>query len=210
VEPGDLLGVIDISAAFFAVPIHFRDWKFIGAHRSRSSAVVYTALPMGLTISPALFSVMTAESVAILRAHGIRAFVYMDDFLLVVKEKEEFDRAVGILQGLGWSIAEEKLVPPARKVKYLGVDLDLDRNRATIPAAKVEILRRIVHEAVSSTSSLTVQESNSLAGRLAWIAQVIPGASAFVKGLFDQTRALRAMQGEGWYRKSKPSTRIEE
>jgi hypothetical protein len=128
-------------------------------------------------------------SADIIRAAGVKCFVYIDDFIVIEENPGDFDTAVDILRHqLKWVLSDEKIVRPARAVTYLGVRIDLDANRAFIPADKRDKMQKILDYAWKT--GLYYTEARSLAGRISWMAQVIPEAAPFVRGFFELCKPL--------------------
>jgi hypothetical protein len=202
VLPDGLIGVIDISSAFMAVPINPKYWHFLGSRRGPNHTLVYTSLPLGLRCSPALFSMISAEIVLALRANGLRAHVYIDDVLLHLSSPEEYGRAADIIEEFGFPLARDKLSGPARAVTYLGVRIDLDRNLISIPGEKATTLLKILRAAKQVKRDFSQKEMLSLAGRLSWVGSILPLAGAFAKGIFEWAHLDSTIREQG---RSSPS-----
>ena len=86
----------------------------------------YTALPMGLTCSPRIFTKLTKVVFLRCRAQGIVIIIYIDDILIIAQTYEEckrnVDRVVRMLNELGFVINLPKsCLEPDVKFLYLGL-----------------------------------------------------------------------------------------
>ena len=74
--------------------------------------------------------------------------VYHDNFLIIGATHDQcqlaYDMLSQLLQDLGFSISEHKLVPPTQCLTFLGVQLDTIACMLTLPADKLAELHKLV------------------------------------------------------------------
>ena len=73
--------------------------------------------------------------------------VYLDDFLVTGKSKEECQEAFSVLlkllQDLGFQISWRKVIGPTQKLVFLGVELDTHRCEMALPRNKLAELHQV-------------------------------------------------------------------
>ena len=99
-----------------------------------------TRLPFGAESSPEIFHRLTQ---AVRRMMGKRGFVnivvYLDNFLVIGATQAECTPAyelLQLLQDLGFTISQRKLMPPTCTLTFLGVDLDTVSCSTALPQEK--------------------------------------------------------------------------
>ncbi|KOB65641.1 reverse transcriptase [Operophtera brumata] len=80
-QKGDYMTKIDLSQAYYHVPIIERHWRYLALHY-RNTTYALTALPFGLSSAPQIFAKITNWVAKFLRKQNIRLVVYLDDFLI--------------------------------------------------------------------------------------------------------------------------------
>ena len=116
--------VIDLSYAFFSVPIH-PDSQFWFAFTYKGKGYTYTRLPQGFADSPTIFTQAIMACLADFHmSERSQLLVYVDD-LLVASETEEACRedSLALLQHLyktGNKVSKDKLQWVRKEVNYLG------------------------------------------------------------------------------------------
>ena len=110
VRQGDFLAKVDLTDAYFTIPI-FR------VHRKRyrwgRKTFEYTCLPFGYCASPWVFTKLLKVAVTFLRLSGIRLVIYLNDLLIIGTTAEECSDAVAqvihVLESLGFLINFKKI-----------------------------------------------------------------------------------------------------
>jgi len=78
--------------------------------------------------------------------HGI--VVFLDDFLVIGETRAECERAFSVLlevlQDLGFTIRQHKLVPPTQRLVFLSVQLYTVSCTMTLPAEKLADLSTVI------------------------------------------------------------------
>ena len=126
-KPGYFMAKIDLKHAYRSVPIHPANYQATGC-KWRFAGDDFDTLPRRKEFAE-IFDHITQ---AVRRMMANRGFhdvvVYLDDFLVIGATRSECERAyqilLALLQDLGFTIGEHKLVPPTQRLTFLGVQLD--------------------------------------------------------------------------------------
>ena len=130
-KPNFCMAKIDLKHAYRSVPIHPANyqatcckWRFSGD--DFDTFFYDTRLPFGAKSSPGIFhrsTQLVRRMMALRGYHNI--VVYLDDFLVIGATKVECERAyntpLALLQDLGFTISQHKLVPPTQQLVFLSV-----------------------------------------------------------------------------------------
>jgi hypothetical protein len=155
-------------------------------------------LPFGLASSCSIFVAFAdAAEWIIKRKNGISNIIhYVDDSLGASTTKataqHEFDAAVLTFRELGFEIANEKLVPPATAVEYLGILLDTQSWTISLPPHKLLRIRAMLDEWHSNRTSCSLRQLQSLCGTLMWASNVVKQGRIFLTRLFAAMSAAEA------------------
>ncbi|KAJ2951283.1 hypothetical protein O0L34_g5684 [Tuta absoluta] len=127
-QPGDWMLKIDLSQAYFHVPIASSHRRFLKIAFGQQ-ILQMTCLPFGLSSAPKAFASLTNWVAQKLREDGLRILVYLDDFLLVNQCPQmlvhQARLATTLLRTLGWVINEKKSSRiPAQQIEFLGIIWD--------------------------------------------------------------------------------------
>ena len=107
------MGSIDLSDAYYTVPIRSQDRKYL-KFLWRDQLYEYTCLPNGLAQAPRNFTRILKPVFAHLATQGVIAFGYIDDTWVIGHTFQECQRGLQLLENLyidlGFFINREKLV----------------------------------------------------------------------------------------------------
>lgn len=145
---GEYVTSIDLKDAYFHVPIHLRDRKFL-RFAVEGEVFEFQVLPFGLSTAPRVFTRVVRALVAYLRKRGIKMFAYLDDWLLVNKSPqrllEQTRLVLKICEELGLLVNDDKSdLEPTQSPVYLGAFLDLRRGLVRPSDARIEQLELFV------------------------------------------------------------------
>ncbi|XP_046976031.1 uncharacterized protein LOC124542139 [Vanessa cardui] len=176
-QPGDWMIKIDISQAYFHVPIAKSHRRFLRiSYQNRIYEM--TCLPFGLASAPHLFSSITCWVAETLRAKDCRVLVYLDDFLLVHQDRTKLGfqaaEAVRHLEQLGWKVNFQKSVlTPTQDLEYLGIRWLTDKNKMVLPNQKVSSINSAL-EHITKKQHMSLRQLQTILGQLNFASFVIP------------------------------------
>nr|XP_032528632.1 uncharacterized protein LOC116778731 [Danaus plexippus plexippus] len=128
-----------------------------------------TCLPFGLIPVPRTFASVTNWIAELLRNHGIRCVVYLDDFLRANQSKSALQNdiagALKMMRTLGWMINFQKSVlAPTQCLEFLGITWDTKRNTKSLSGQKCLTLRKALY--LLKQSKWSLRQYQSIMGRL--------------------------------------------
>jgi hypothetical protein len=128
VRKGQWLTSLDLSDAYFHIPIHQASRRYL---RFLHQGVVwqFRALPFGLNTAPRVFTKVTAPLAAYAHLHGVNLHLYIDDWLLNPASEEESachtQWLIQLSARLGWIVNRAKSdLTPSQSATYLGMKFD--------------------------------------------------------------------------------------
>ena len=123
-RPDCFFGSVDLSEAFYSVPIRVQDRKYF-RFIFDDQKYQFTCLVMGLATSPRVFTKILKPIFASLRTQGFISTAYIDDNCLQGSTFEECQRniwsTVKLMDSLGFTVHLEKSVLiPTKRITFLG------------------------------------------------------------------------------------------
>ena len=149
-------------------------------------------LLFGAKSSPEIFHRLTqAVRRTMAKRRFVNIIVYLDDFLVITAMQAEctcaYEVLLQLLQDLGFTINQSKIVPPMCKLTFLGFDLDTVSCSMALPQEKLNECQTIVssfmHKRRASKNQLL-----RLPGKLNWACIVIYGGRTFLRRILDGRR----------------------
>ena len=195
-DKGVYLATLDISRAYKNFTSDPLDWPLLClAWGGRYFCDV--SLPFGARASSFHMQSVANAIVDILAHKGIKAFMYLDDIILVSpnrhKALHDYSQARELLQLLALPEACDKSQPPAQRVKWLGIIIDTNEMTLTIPEDKLQqVLAQVSKH--SKARSMSQKQLRSMLGHLLHVAKCVRPARLFVARLLE---ALR--EAKGWH-----------
>ncbi|KAL1447258.1 hypothetical protein WDU94_005580 [Cyamophila willieti] len=153
-QRGDFMVKIDLSQAYFHVPIRLSHQRFLSV-AYRDNLYCMTCLPFGLASAPQIFAKLTNWVANHLRKRGMRVIVYLDDFLLVSQDSDllqyQTHVAVATFQSLGWTVNVGKSVlSPVQSCQYLGIVWNPTLNSKCLPREKQSVIQQYLQALLQS------------------------------------------------------------
>ncbi len=174
---------LDLKDGFWHVPISRRKRPYLG-FKYKGQYWRFRAMPFGLNIAPRIFTKLMAHVIKIMASEGIFVLIYLDDLLIIAPSEEKCsehrDRAIAILEELGWIINTEKSrQQPSQIFDWLGVHLDLQTHTVSATQNSMDEFKNQLDLLIKS-SSTTKRSIMRLQGLANWIGQSNQIARMFV------------------------------
>lgn len=94
IREGDFMGRLDLKDAYTMVPVESRYWRFLKFKWKKQNYEFHTLL-FGLASAPRIFTKLLRPVVARLRRKGIRLLIYLDDVLIMARERKTLETFTG-------------------------------------------------------------------------------------------------------------------
>ena len=167
------------------------DWNILGFHWI--GKYYYPVILMfGGKSAPYIFNLFVEALHWIIQKHiPARLRHYLDDFLPIFKPStstQEANTPIDWIEEmatkLGLSFQPKKTVKPTTRLKFLGLELDLNLMEARLPTNKLKYLRETL---ISWTERrrCSLRELQEIIGYLKFCAQVIPHGHTFIRSLIN-------------------------
>ena len=192
VRPGDWGASLDLTDAYFHIPIAKSDRKWL-RFVWEGRVFQFRVLPFGLSLAPWLFTMVTKELGKVLRAMGIRIRMYLDDWLILAESQELCRSQMGILlsatRNLGFQTNLEKSdLVPSQRFAFLG--MSFDTVRFTVAPVQKRIDRLLISlSTLSAAPHASARQLMSLLGTLESLAPLVQLGRLFKRPL---QRAVRS------------------
>lgn len=179
------VAVVDIERAYRNFRSDPLDWPLLVVGLE-GQYFVDMALPFGARVSSLYVQQLADFIVRTLRIRNIRSLMYLDDLYLILPRdsnaQSTFTEVLAIIRSLGLPINYGKLIAPSTQAVWLGVTFDFANNIISIPDRKVCDLLNIIRQ-YDACQNVTIKEAQSLIGRIAHVAKVVPAARIFLNSL---------------------------
>lgn len=190
IQPRDFLIKIDLKDAYFSLPIHADDRKYL-VFQWEEKLYEFKCLPFGLSSAPYIFTKALKPVMAHLRRQGLRVVIYLDDLLIMHQDYNALaslaQEIIELSTALGFSINFDKSsLTPSYLIEYLGVEIDSYSFLFRLPENKVKKLEMKCKELLKKPR-VTVREASSLIGDCVWAVSSVPYAQAHYRHLQGQT-----------------------
>ena len=202
IELNDYFVTIDIKSAYDSVPIHADDRKFL-QFQVNGKTYRYKGWPNGLSEAPRLFTILLKPVNSLLGRLAIKCVMYIDDILVMHKEKETLINQaafiIKLLTWLGFIINVEKSnVVPSQQTVFLGMHLDSTNMMISLPERKVN---NIVHLCKTYTENpfLDARKLAKLIGKLQATRMAVLMGPFYMRNL--QKCLIQATHLGGWDQK---------
>lgn len=142
IQKNDFFTKLDLSDAYFSVPIHEDDTKFL-KFSWNGFLYKFVCLPFGLSIAPYLFTKILKPVYAWFRQQNIRCSYYIDDSLNMNQSNivcaQNSDIMVHTISSLGFSINRSKsILVPCQRIVFFGFFIDSVAFKVYLTADKVQ------------------------------------------------------------------------
>ncbi|HXC61363.1 MAG TPA: reverse transcriptase domain-containing protein, partial [Nitrospiria bacterium] len=146
INQGDYLTSIDLTDAFMHVLVHQSSRRFL-QFTWKGRLFQFRVLPFGMSLSPMVFTKILKPVLRWARRKGIRLTAYLDDLLIVAKDRATSLRRTELvlhkLADLGFPIKRSKSsLIPSQSIQHLGFTINTTNLSLTVPTSKIRNLRR--------------------------------------------------------------------
>ena len=188
IGPGCHIHKVDISRAFRHLKIDPLDYDLLGLHWD--AAFIDTCLPFGSRHGSQNFQRISDAVHYVLRCHGYCVTNYIDDFVGYGTPdvvRHSYDCLRNVLERLGLTISEKKLVPPSTKAVCLGILIDTIKGTVSIPDEKFcQIIQTVID--CQDKDRCSKRQLQSLLGQLLYIHKCVRPARIFLNRMLDLLR----------------------
>ena len=128
VQSGDWMTAIDLSDAYFHVPMHPGSRHYL-RFCVGGRAFQFKVLPFGLSTAPQVFTRIVTQLGKFLHLMNVRIHLYLDDWLILAYTQDQSFSCTALTcstateLGILINVKKSKLVP-SRQMEYLGVQID--------------------------------------------------------------------------------------
>jgi hypothetical protein len=201
INPGDWMAKVDISNAFFHVPVDPSHQNYL-VIEWKGELLKFQALPFGLNVSPRVFTKVFRIPMKLLRKWGMRLVHYIDDILVVARTREEAQThlflLLSLLVALGFVIAWPKVEGPTQETDFLGFLLNSSSFTIKVPPIKLEKIQQRVREILASKTPIPAKDLAEIVGKLGSLMEAIPVAHLYTRNL--NVLINEARRHGGWER----------
>jgi hypothetical protein len=187
---GCFMAKIDLKQAYRQIPVRKVDWHFL-CYSIMGYYFLDTVLPFGLRSSAAIFCCL-AKAIAWICVHvyEIKGLInYYDDYLIVRATEDLCARDLRcflhVCNILNVPVEFTKVDGPATTMHFLGIELQSVLMLARLPPNKLHDLS-VLLPAWLGKKSCTKRELQSIIGKLAWCARIMPSGRVFLRHLIDK------------------------
>ena len=186
---GDYMCKLDLKDAYLSVPITAAHRRYL-QFQWQGVTYQYNALPFGLATAPRVFTKLLKPVLAHLRAMGLRIVAYLDDILLIGRNRTEaesaYHQAKQLLEDLGFVINQEKSQSEATQcIEFLGFMVNAVLMTFTLPTAKVREIKSKCKQALRQ-EKLSIRRLAHIIGVLVSTGLAILPAPLHYRGLQAQ------------------------
>lgn len=194
-------GSVDLSEAFYSIPIKEEDRKYF-RFLHNNQKYQFTALIMGLTHSPRVFTKLLKPVFSNLRSKGHISSAYIDDSCLqgstYSKCKQNIKDTVTLMDSLGLTVQPEKSVlEPTQQIIFLGFLLCSVTMTVRLPPERCQEIINFCNKIIKE-KRVTIRKFSKLIGKLVATQQGVEFAPLYFKPL-EKIKELELKKHQGNY-----------
>ena len=170
IQPGCWMAAIDLKDAYFHVPIHPSDQKYL-RFRIENRSYQYQVLPFGLSTSPRTFTKVLQPVIAFIRMQGVHITPYLDDILVTASDPDTLTRhvqvAIQTLESAGYviNLAKSSLTP-SQDMVYIGARLQTSLGLVSLPPGRATAIIDMIHSQFAVGQTPVARTWLSLIGKM--------------------------------------------
>lgn len=196
----DFLCSIDLTDAYFSIPIHDSCWKYLKFYW-RDQLYHYQVLVFGLSVAPRLFTRVCKPILALIRGSlGVKCSMYLDDMVLVHSSaellKKQCEQVKELIENLGFKVNLEKSsLVPQKTIKHLGFIVDSSTLSLKLPKEKcLEVESRA--KKILKLQLVSIRDVASFIGYLIAAAPATKWGAIFIRQIEqEKIAALKSSKG---------------
>ena len=176
---------IDISRAFRHLKIDPGDYDLLGLRWD--AAFFDTCLPFESGHGSQNFQRVSDAVRYALRCHGYCVINYIDDFVgcgMPDVARRSYDCLCDVIERLGLTISEKKLVPPTTLAVCLGVLIDTVTDTVAIPEEKMRQIKQSIIE-WQTKNTCSKRQLQSLLGQLLYVHKCVRPSRIFLNRMLE-------------------------
>ena len=199
--PGDWSVSVNLIDAFFHVPIHPRDRKWL-RFVWNNQVFQFNVLPFGLSQSPWVFTRVVRELIKWAHVQGIRMLSHMDDWLILSHSRalcaSQLNQVVSQACLLGFQIHPDKSeFTPQQTFIYLGIQFNTLAWSVQPAPKRVSALLQKVQTLCARQSAISRQIA-SILGAMESMASLLPLARVHKRPLQRELNMRFSQSRESW------------
>ena len=176
-QTDEWMASIDLTDAYFHVPIHPKFHKYLRFH-VQGQAYQFRALPFSIVTAPLEFTRVVKEVKFIALSQGVRIHQYLDDWLVRAKDRDtcarDVQKLITLVEKLGWIVNLKKSeLNPTQDLEFLGYRFNL-RERLVYPNQKKVDKLKILAVSILQGHTTTPRKLMSLIGVMASMEKTVP------------------------------------
>ena len=177
IQERDFMYKIDLSNAYWTVPLHFQDRKWMKFHW-RGKLYQFLEWPFGLGPVPRWFTKLLKPVIAFLRRQGTRNVIYMDDLWGGESDLEasvlHISLTVTLLELLGFVVNLKKsILDPTQVLKdYLGFIINSVEMSLSLPLIKIQKIQQACRDLLQK-KTVSVRALTKVLGQLVATARAV-------------------------------------
>ncbi|KAI8480797.1 hypothetical protein Bbelb_414820 [Branchiostoma belcheri] len=200
VRPGDYMAKLDLTDAYFTIPVHKDDRKYLTFHW-RGRFYQFQCLPFGVATAPRVFTKVMKVPIALLRRRGFRLVVYLDDILVIARSREMcrkvLQAAIDLISSMGFvPNLSKSVLEPTQRITFLGSGIDSTLMVMYLPEDKVSAIQQMADTLLSTDCPVSARDLAGIIGKLQATAPSVWHAPLHFRNLQRLLiRALRTSRG---------------
>ena len=200
IPQGSYMASIDLKDAYYSVPIAQQYRKYL-KFAFDGKLYCFTCLPNGLSPAPRIFTKLLKPVFSSLRKVGHVSTVYIDDSLLIGKDRPSCEAnvkaTVSVLRQTGFTVHPVKSVfKPVQRIQYIGFLIDSKAMTVSLPHDKMLRIQASCQKLLKNESP-TIQEVAEVVGQLVAALPAITMGQMRYRALDNcKTKALKLAKGK--------------
>ena len=176
-QEGEWVASIDLTDAYFHVPIQPKFQKYLRFH-VQGQAYQFRAPPFGIATAPLEFTQVVKEVKFIALSQGVRIHQYLDDWLVRAKDRDtcarDVQKLITLVKKLGRIVNLKKSeLNPTQDLEFLGYRFNLREGLVYPNQKKVDKLK-ILAVSILQGHTTTPRKLMSLIGVMASMEKTVP------------------------------------